>query len=86
MPLQLRRGNTAQINAIVPLIGELIYDTQEGKIRVGNGTTAGGVVVSSYTDIRPNASLRFFFGSLTSGKNASLKELIDCVFILVFFG
>ena len=56
MPLQLRRGNTAQINAIVPLIGELIYDTQEGKIRVGNGTTAGGVVVSSYTDIQAKAA------------------------------
>jgi hypothetical protein len=56
MPLQLRRGNTAQINAIVPLIGELIYDTQEGKIRVGNGTTAGGVVVSSYTDTQAKAA------------------------------
>jgi hypothetical protein len=56
MPLQLRRGNTAEINAITPLIGELIYNTQTGKIIVGDGTTAGGVQVTTYTDAQSKAA------------------------------
>jgi hypothetical protein len=43
MPLQIRRGTTAQISGITPLTGELIYDTQLKKIIVGDGTTAGGI-------------------------------------------
>lgn len=50
MPLQLRRGNTAEINAITPVVGELIYNTQTKSLHTGDGTTAGGVVATSYTD------------------------------------
>jgi hypothetical protein len=50
MPLQIRRGNTAEIQAITPLVGEIIYNTQTQKLHVGNGTTAGGVITSSYSD------------------------------------
>ncbi len=47
MPLQIRRGNTAERLAITPLPGELIYDTQTNKIYVGNLIgTAGGVVAA----------------------------------------
>lgn len=42
MPLQIRRGNTAEINSITPLIGELVYDTQLKRVVVGDGSTAGG--------------------------------------------
>lgn len=50
MPLQVRRGTTAERGTITPLVGELIYDTQEGKLYVGDGTTAGGVPASAYSD------------------------------------
>jgi hypothetical protein len=50
MPLQLRRGNTAEINAITPVVGELIYNTETKSLHTGDGTTAGGVVATSYTD------------------------------------
>lgn len=46
MPLQIRRGTTAQRGAITPLAGELIYDTSENKIYVGNGSTAGGIATT----------------------------------------
>lgn len=47
MPLQIRRGNTAERLAITPQPGELIYDTQTGKIYVGDIIgTAGGVVAA----------------------------------------
>ena len=50
MPLQIRRGNTAEITSITPLIGELIYNTQTQKLHVGNGSTAGGIITSTYSD------------------------------------
>jgi len=46
MPLQIRRGTTAQRLAITPIPGELIYDTTTGQIFVGNGTTAGGATTT----------------------------------------
>ena len=50
MPLQIRRGNTAEINSITPLVGEIIYNTQTGSLHIGNGTDPGGVVATSYND------------------------------------
>jgi hypothetical protein len=44
MPLQIRRGTTAQRLTITPLSGEILYDTTTGQIFVGDGTTVGGVV------------------------------------------
>lgn len=49
MPLQLRRGNTAEVNSITPLVGELVYDNQLKRVVVGDGTTAGGVAVAGVT-------------------------------------
>ena len=43
MPLQLRRGTTAERLSIVPLPGEPIYDTDLDTIFIGNGITAGGI-------------------------------------------
>lgn len=46
MALKLRRGNTTERLAITPDEGELIYDTQQKRLYAGDGTTAGGVLVS----------------------------------------
>ena len=43
MPLQLRRGTTAERLSIVPLPGEPIYDTDLDTIFIGNGIAAGGI-------------------------------------------
>lgn len=47
MALQIRRGLEADRSSITPLAGELIYVTDTGNLYVGNGSTAGGVLVSS---------------------------------------
>jgi len=49
MPLQLRRGNTAEVGSITPSIGELVYDTQLKRVNVGDGSTAGGVPIAGVT-------------------------------------
>jgi|LakMenEpi03Aug12_release.lakeMendotaPanAssembly.Ray.scaffolds.fasta_scaffold08017_18 hypothetical protein len=65
MPLQIRRGTTAQRLAITPLTGELIHDTTTGQLFVGNGTTAGGVTTTgiSLEDAADAAASLFTTGS-----------------------
>lgn len=65
MPLQIRRGTTAQRLAITPLTGELIHDTTTGQLFVGNGTTAGGVTTTgiSTEDAQDAAASLFTTGS-----------------------
>lgn len=54
MPLQIRRGTTAERTSIRPVIGELIYDTTLKQVFVGDSTdggvtgTLGGNTVSSF--------------------------------------
>ena len=47
MSLQIRRGTTAERLTITPLVGELILDTSTNQLYVGNGSTVGGVIVTS---------------------------------------
>jgi len=65
MPLQIRRGTTAQRLLITPLPGELIYDTTTGQIFVGNGSTAGGATTTgiSTEDAQDAAASLFTSGS-----------------------
>ena len=47
MAFKVLRGNTAQVGSITPAEGELVYNTQTKKLIVGDGTTAGGVLVDA---------------------------------------
>jgi hypothetical protein len=69
MPLQIRRGSTAQRLTITPLSGELIYDTTTGELFVGDGVTPGGAVTTgvSLEDARDAAA-----GLLTSGVHSGI--------------
>ena len=75
MPLQIRRGTTAQRLAITPIPGELIYDTTTGQIFVGNGTTAGGATTTgiSIEDAEDAAAALFTSGS-HSGINFTYND------------
>ena len=46
--LQIRRGTAAEVNAITPLEGEPVWETDAKKLVVGDGTTAGGIVVGKF--------------------------------------
>lgn len=45
--LQLKRGTTAEVNAITPAIGEPVWDREGGVLRVGDGVTPGGKQVTT---------------------------------------
>lgn len=45
--IQIRRGLDSQRTAVTPDVGELLYTTDLKQLFVGDGSTAGGVLVSS---------------------------------------
>ena len=61
MPLQIRRGPTADRLSTVPLEGELIYDSTTGAVFIGNGFSFGGVPVTNISaeDVRNIAASQF---------------------------
>lgn len=50
MALQIRRGTTAERLAITFLPGEIVFDTTLNQVFIGDGTTAGGIPVTAYTN------------------------------------
>jgi hypothetical protein len=66
MPLQIRRGPTADRLATTPLVGEIVYDTTLGSVYVGNGTTPGGLPVTNFSvaDARETSAKLFLGESL----------------------
>jgi len=88
MPLQIRRGTTAEVNGITPLIGELVYDTQIKRVLVGDGSTSGGVPVAGITtnEAKDAAAASLLSGThqnITFTYNSTTKALSAKVDILV---
>lgn len=77
MALQIRRGVNSLRTTINPAEGELLYTTDTKKVYVGDGSTAGGVPVTSLvTDTSPtlggNLSVNGFSITSTSNGNISI--------------
>jgi hypothetical protein len=88
MPLQIRRGTNAErLTMTQPLAsGELLYVTDDQRLYVGNGTTIGGVPVTSYTneDARDAAASLFNNGSHT-GITFTYNDVNDTIDAAVDF-
>lgn len=52
---QLRRGTSAQCDAMTPAVGEPIVDTSNNRIRIGDGSRAGGFSIPNAFDLQQNA-------------------------------
>ena len=46
-PKQLRRGTIAEVQNYVPAVAELVYSTSTNELFVGDGSTVGGLLLSS---------------------------------------
>jgi len=66
--LQLRRGTGAQLAAFTPQAGELVVDTTNNRLVVGDGATAGGFPAAKLaeTPLATNA-----LNTLASGANGA---------------
>ncbi len=73
MPLQIRRGSTADRLATTPLVGEIVYDTTTKAVYVGDGTTAGGLPVTAFSiaDSRTTTAKMFLGDSLSDNTQHS---------------
>ena len=81
MALQIRRGPTTDRTGKLFAEGELVYDTDEKTIYVGDGTTSGGKAVTTYTDERAvdavgaalvagtHQNITFTYGATQDGAN-----------------
>ncbi len=69
MALRLRRGTNAERGLITPKAGELIYTTDTKALYIGDGTTAGGVIVQGAAGaVTLNDLTDVNIGSLTNGQ------------------
>ena len=50
--LQLRRDIATDIDAMTPVVGEPIVDTTNKRIRLGDGSTAGGIIIPNAFDLQ----------------------------------
>jgi len=65
-----RRGTAAQCDAMTPAEGEIIVDTTNDRVRVGDGSTSGGISVPNAFDIQKNS-----FSAATAGGTADALTL-----------
>jgi hypothetical protein len=50
--VQIRRDSSTNLNAAVPATGELGYDSTNKRVRVGDGSTSGGIILPNSIDIQ----------------------------------
>jgi hypothetical protein len=53
--VQIRRGTSAQVTAITPASSEVVHNTTDKRLHVGDGTTAGGIILPKAGDLQTNA-------------------------------
>ena len=63
----LRRGTTAEINAMTPTDGETVYNTTTDRLHNGDGSTAGGIPIPIVKDIQDGL---FVYGAAGGTANA----------------
>lgn len=62
--IQMRRGTEANVVATTPLVGEVIYTTDNKKVFIGDGSTAGGVAVTTWKEQTRNGAIEFLAGNI----------------------
>lgn len=71
MTLRLRRGTDAERGSVVFAEGELVYTTDTKELYVGDGTTAGGILVTQSGET-PNTAITAIVEDLTPQLGANL--------------
>lgn len=71
MTLRLRRGTDAERESVVFAEGELVYTTDTKELYVGDGTTAGGILVTQSGET-PNTAITAIVEDLTPQLGANL--------------
>ena len=70
--VQIRRGTNSAIQATVPALAELAYDTTNKRLNLGDGITSGGTATPNYLDVRNDS---FNVASVAGTGNAILLSM-----------
>lgn len=54
--VQLRRGTSAECDAFTGVVGEAFYDTSNKRLRMSDGSTAGGTALAKYSEASINST------------------------------
>ncbi len=78
--LQLRRGTAAQLAAFTPQAGELVVDTTNNRLVVGDGATAGGFPAAQLaeTPLATNA-LNTLASGANGGESSVRRARVPCL-------
>ena len=77
--LQFRRGTEAQNDAFVGAITEITYDTTNNRMRLHDGSTAGGLKITTVADValaNTNSAISNLNTNLT-GTNTAIRSLVS---------
>ena len=78
---QLRGGTSSQCAAMTPVVRELVVDTTNKRLRLGDGSTAGGIVIPNFSDIQTQA-----FGYGVTGGTSTAFTLALAPALLAYSG
>ena len=89
MSLQIRRGTSAQLAGVTPVVGELIYTTDTKAVFVGDGSTSGGIAIAvggtgnvSGTNLLTNG-ITSAAGNITGGNITTAGQVSATVILLL---
>lgn len=67
---QIRRDTSANLAGVTPALSELAHDVTNDRLRIGNGTTQGGIIMPKAIDLISN-----YFTAATAGGSANALTL-----------
>ena len=75
--IRIKRGTESSVDAITPVEGELVYTTDSKKVRVGDGTTAGGISIGLWENIGATDDIFYNAGDIHVGANTNPNEKLE---------
>lgn len=75
--IQIRRGTEAQVNAMTPALGEVVVDTTNDRLCIGDGSKAGGHKTPNYKDIQRQNFTYVSAGGTANAITLTLSPALD---------
>lgn len=75
--VQIRRDTATNLSTTTPANGELAYDTTNKRLRVGDGSTTGGIYQASAKDVQQSAFTYLTAGGTANALTATMAPAIS---------
>lgn len=75
--IRIKRGVESAVDAVTPVEGELVYLTDSKKVRVGDGSTAGGLAIGLWENIGVTDDIFYSDGDVHIGAGTNPNETFE---------